>query len=84
MTDRVSLADLSVAAPLADFISREALPGSEIDPDAFWEREARERVSWFAPFETPSVARRARSSGARPESRWNLGTIAGTRRWVTT
>ena len=36
MTDRVSLSDLSVAAPLADFISREALPGSGIDPDTFW------------------------------------------------
>ena len=26
----------------------------DLDPDAFWEREGRERVSWFEPFETLS------------------------------
>ena len=34
--DRISIAGLSVATQLHDFINAEALPGSGIAPDAFW------------------------------------------------
>ncbi|CAN5396173.1 malate synthase G [soil metagenome] len=37
MTERVQLGDLSVATPLYRFIMDEALPGSGVDPSAFWE-----------------------------------------------
>ncbi len=36
MTDRVVVGDLRVAQPLYDFITKEALPGTGIDPDTFW------------------------------------------------
>jgi malate synthase len=36
MTDRVSVGNLRVARGLYDFITDEALPGTGIDPDAFW------------------------------------------------
>jgi malate synthase len=37
MVDRVSVHGLKVARALHDFITREALPGSGLDPDKFWE-----------------------------------------------
>ena len=36
MTDRVVVGDLRVAKVLYDFITDEALPGTDIDPDTFW------------------------------------------------
>ncbi|BBZ76190.1 malate synthase G [Mycolicibacterium anyangense] len=36
MTERVSVGNLRVAQVLYDFITNEALPGTEIDPDSFW------------------------------------------------
>ena len=36
MSDRVPVHGLQVARPLHDFIVREALPGSGVDPDTFW------------------------------------------------
>src|SRR5215212_7486699 len=36
MTDRVATGDLHVARELYDFINDEALPGTDIDHDAFW------------------------------------------------
>jgi len=36
MTDRVSVGSLRVARVLHDFVNNEALPGTGIDPDAFW------------------------------------------------
>src|SRR5437868_6459349 len=36
MSDRVTLGSLRVARPLADFISNEALPGTELSPEDFW------------------------------------------------
>jgi malate synthase len=36
MTDRVATGNLRVARVLYDFINDEALPGTDIDPDAFW------------------------------------------------
>src|SRR6478672_11174541 len=36
MTDRVTVGDLRVAQVLYDFITNEALPGTDIDPDSFW------------------------------------------------
>jgi malate synthase len=36
MTDRVPVGNLRVAAALYDFITNEALPGTDIDPDTFW------------------------------------------------
>src|SRR5262245_46347706 len=36
MTDRVATGNLRVARVLYDFITNEALPGTDIDPDAFW------------------------------------------------
>jgi malate synthase len=36
MTQRVQVGGLSVAAELHRFVNEEALPGSGIDPDAFW------------------------------------------------
>jgi len=38
----------------------------DLDPDAFWEREGRERVSWFTPFETLS-------EWEPPFAKWYLG-----------
>jgi malate synthase len=37
MTDRIELAGLKVARQLADFVSKEALPGTGVDEKAFWE-----------------------------------------------
>jgi malate synthase len=37
MTDRIDLAGLKVARQLADFVSKEALPGTGVDDKAFWE-----------------------------------------------
>ena len=36
MTDRVTVGNLRVARELYDFITNEALPGTDIDPDTFW------------------------------------------------
>src|SRR6476659_132483 len=36
MTDRVNVGNLRVAQVLYDFITNEALPGTDIDPDSFW------------------------------------------------
>ncbi len=36
MTDRVTVGNLRVAPVLYDFITNEALPGTDIDPDTFW------------------------------------------------
>jgi malate synthase len=36
MTDLVEIAGLRIARPLHDFVAREALPGTGIDPAAFW------------------------------------------------
>ena len=36
MTDRVTVGNLRVAKVLYDFITNEALPGTDIDPDSFW------------------------------------------------
>jgi malate synthase len=36
MTERVTVGNLRVAPVLYDFITREALPGTGIDPDTFW------------------------------------------------
>jgi malate synthase len=36
MTDRVKVGNLRVASVLYDFINKEALPGTDIDPDTFW------------------------------------------------
>lgn len=40
MTDRVQTGGLSVAASLHRFVEEEALPGSGLDPQAFWEGAA--------------------------------------------
>ncbi len=40
MTERVQVAGLAVAAALHRFVAEEALPGSGIDPDTFWEGAA--------------------------------------------
>jgi len=36
MTDRVSVGNLRIARVLYDFVNKEALPGTNIDPDSFW------------------------------------------------
>ncbi|BBY15916.1 malate synthase G [Mycolicibacterium litorale] len=36
MTDRVTVGNLRVARVLYDFITNEALPGTDLDPDSFW------------------------------------------------
>jgi malate synthase len=36
MTDRVSVGNLRVAKVLYDFVNKEALPGTDVDPDSFW------------------------------------------------
>jgi malate synthase len=36
MTDRITVGNLRVAQVLYDFITNEALPGTDIDPDSFW------------------------------------------------
>lgn len=36
MTDRVTVGNLRVAQVLYDFITNEALPGTDVDPDSFW------------------------------------------------
>jgi malate synthase len=37
MTDRIDLAGLKVARQLGDFVSKEALPGTGVEEQAFWE-----------------------------------------------
>ncbi|WP_404386151.1 malate synthase G [Caenispirillum salinarum] len=37
MTDRIDVGRLRVAKPLYDFITTEALPGTGIEPDVFWQ-----------------------------------------------
>ena len=37
MTDRIDRAGLQVARQLADFVSKEALPGTGVDETAFWQ-----------------------------------------------
>ncbi|CCV04086.1 malate synthase G [Mesorhizobium metallidurans STM 2683] len=36
MTDRIEIAGLRIARELHDFVAHEALPGTGIEPDAFW------------------------------------------------
>ena len=36
MVDRVQIGGLGVAESLHRFVTEEALPGSGVDPDAFW------------------------------------------------
>jgi malate synthase len=36
MTDRVSVGNLRIARVLYHFVNKEALPGTDIDPDSFW------------------------------------------------
>jgi malate synthase len=36
MTDRVSVGNLRIARVLYDFVNKEALPGTDIDPTSFW------------------------------------------------
>jgi malate synthase len=36
MTDRVSVGNLRIARVLYDFVNKEALAGTDIDPDSFW------------------------------------------------
>ena len=36
MTDRVATGNLRVAKVLYDFVNDEALPGTGVEPDAFW------------------------------------------------
>ncbi|RUW89422.1 malate synthase G [Mesorhizobium sp. M7A.F.Ca.US.010.02.1.1] len=36
MTDRIEIAGLRIARELHEFVAREALPGTEIEADAFW------------------------------------------------
>jgi malate synthase len=36
MTERVSVGNLRIARVLYDFVNKEALPGTDIDPDSFW------------------------------------------------
>jgi malate synthase len=36
MTERVSVGNLRVAKVLYDFVNKEALPGTDVDPDSFW------------------------------------------------
>ncbi|RVC07245.1 hypothetical protein EN884_30765, partial [Mesorhizobium sp. M7A.F.Ca.AU.001.01.1.1] len=36
MTDRIEIAGLRIARELHEFVAREALPGTGIEADAFW------------------------------------------------
>ena len=54
MTD---LAGLTVAEPLARFIADEALPGTGIEPDAFW-RGVADLFARFTPENCALLARR--------------------------
>jgi len=55
--EQASLAGLRVARPLADFLAREALPGTGMTEDAFWTGLAR-LVADFAPRNRALLARR--------------------------
>ncbi|GAA3039839.1 malate synthase G [Gordonia defluvii] len=48
MSDRVTVHDLQVSPVLYDFINTEALPGTGVDPDAFWTGAA-DVVNTYAP-----------------------------------
>jgi len=58
MTKRVDRNGLAVAAELADFLEKEAMPGSGIEPAAFW-REFSAIVHDLAPKNRALLARRA-------------------------
>src|SRR6476661_3468463 len=61
----------------------------DLDPDAFWEREGRERVSWFTPFETLSeweppfakwyLTARSTSRTTASTATWRRGSASGSR-----
>ncbi len=55
--DQVSLAGLTVARPLADFIANAALPGTGIDAARFWQGFAG-LLATFAPRNRALLARR--------------------------
>jgi malate synthase len=59
MSDRVTVGSLRVAAPLAEFISNEALPGTGLNPDIFWTGVAA-LVRDFAPRNRELLATRDR------------------------
>ena len=56
--DRVSSAGLSIARELYDFVNSEALPGTGLEPDAFWSGLA----AILADLAPRTAARRARVS----------------------
>ena len=58
MTDRLDRAGLQVAAPLAEFLERDALPGSGIAPATFWQG-FRDLVDQFTPRNRALLAKRA-------------------------
>src|ERR671936_754435 len=59
MSDRVTVGSLRVAAPLAEFISNEALPGTGLSPENFWTGVAA-LVRDFAPRNRELLATRDR------------------------
>ncbi|SEN45332.1 malate synthase [Sphingomonas gellani] len=66
MDERVERAGLSVARVLADFIEQQALPGTGIDPDRFWQGTAA-ILSRFAPENRKLLATRDRMQAAIDE-----------------
>jgi malate synthase len=57
MTDRITVAGLDVARPLHDLVEKEIIPGTGVDPEAFW-RELAAIVADFAPKNRALLERR--------------------------
>lgn len=57
MTDRVPVGNLRVARVLYDFVTNEALPGTDVDPDSFW-AGVNKVVTDLAPRNADLLARR--------------------------
>ena len=74
MTDRVTVGNLRVARTLYDFITDEALAGTNLDPDSFWSGVDKV-VADLTPRNQELLARRDELQAQLDKSRVQLGLV---------